>query len=297
MQFGSTTADINGMAAGGDLPIVEENTQQPVWQEWGAQWRDLYILGKDGTFFTKINLTNFDPDPSVNNGQNYAQLKSLFVQAEAVGARSDGLTPNQHYVTAIYQELLHRQPDAAGLAAWSAMLDQAGSRTQVALAIEQSQEYREDEVESLYTHYLSRQADPVGLAAFTNFLAQGGTLEQVAADIVASAEYYQTHGGGADGGFLAALYQDALARPIDANGQSHLTQALASGVSRQQIAAVIFASTEYQQDVVENAYLTSLNRPADASGLQAFTAAMAQGTRDETIIADILGSDEFFLKP
>jgi hypothetical protein len=84
MQFNSTTADIQGMAALGILPIVEETPQQPVWQNWGAAWRDLYILDANSDYFQKINLTYFDPDPSVNGGQNYAQLRSMFVDAASV---------------------------------------------------------------------------------------------------------------------------------------------------------------------------------------------------------------------
>jgi hypothetical protein len=396
-------ADIDGAAAGANLPIVEESTQQPVWQEWGAQWRDLYILDKNGNFFTKLNLTNFDPDPSVQNGQNYAELKSLFIQAEAAGVSSaqflvstlavtqdagnavltltrtgdirqaatatlttsdgtaranvdyvpvatvinfapgigtqdvdipliphatlnptatfqvtltnatDGMqvgdpaqiivtiyakgpTPNQRFVAALYQKLLHRDAEAAGLAAWSGQLDRGVSRMQVTLGIEQTPEYRQDEIQSLYAHYLLRQADPVGLAAFINLLAQGGMLEQVAADIVGSPEYYQRRGTGTIKGFLTAVFEDTLSRAIDPTGQNGFGQALTAGVPRAQIAAAIFASTEYRRDLVESDYMTFLDRQADPSGLQLFMTALAQGTRTEVIMADILGSNEFFSK-
>ena len=35
----------------------------------------------DAGFSGKINLTSFDPDPSVNHGQNYAQLRSMLLAA------------------------------------------------------------------------------------------------------------------------------------------------------------------------------------------------------------------------
>jgi hypothetical protein len=292
MQFHSTTADIDGMAAGGNLPIVEESAQQPVWQEWGAQWRDLYILDRNGNLVTKINLTDFDPSPTVSNGQNYAQLKALFVHAEAIGVSST--RGNQSYVSSLYHDLLHRDADGTGLAAWTGMLDAGISRVQVALDIEQSTEYVQDEVQSLYEHYLHRQADSTGLAVFTQFLAEGGTLEQVAADIVGSPEYYQTRGGGTLDGFLSAAYEDALARAVDPIGQSGFLQATAAGVTRGQVATVIFTSTEYRQLGVERDYLTFLDRQADATGLQVFTTALTQGTRAEVVLAGILGSDEYF---
>jgi len=171
------------------------------------------------------------------------------------------------YVMQLYQDLLQRPADAAGLATWSGLLNQGVSRAQVALDIEQSLEYRQDEVQALYARYLHRNADPAGLAALCKFLVQGGTVEQVAADLVASPEYYQKRGGGTFDGFLAALYQDALERSIDPAGQAGFDQALAAGSTRAQVAMAIFSSTEYRQDLIHADYLTWLHRPANAAGL------------------------------
>lgn len=82
MQFNSTQAQVDTMAALGNLPIVAETAQQPVWSQWGALWRDLYVVDRDGDLFQKFNLTDFDPDPTVNNGQNYAQIKQAFIGAQ-----------------------------------------------------------------------------------------------------------------------------------------------------------------------------------------------------------------------
>jgi hypothetical protein len=203
-------------------------------------------------------------------------------------------TPNEAFVMQLYQDLLHRPADADGLAAWSSLLGQGTSRAQVVLDIEQSLEYRHDAVQALYARYLYRNADPAGLAAFSQILAQGGTLEQAAADIVASPEYYQRRSGGTADGFLAALYHDALSRGIDPSGQALFAQALGEGASRSQVAAAIFGSTEYHQDLIKADYLTWLHRPPDRIGLAAFTDALAVGMRDEALAAAILGSDEFF---
>jgi hypothetical protein len=166
----------------------------------------------------------------------------------------------------------------------------------VALDIEQSLEYRQDEVQALYAHYLYRNADPAGLAAFANLLTHGGTAEQVAADIVSSPEYYQLRGGGTNAGFLAALYQDALGRNIDPSGQSNLTRALAAGASKRDIASAIFASLEYRQDLVQGYFHSILVRSADQAGLGIFADALADGVTDEAIMANIFGSAEFFAK-
>jgi hypothetical protein len=93
---------------------------------------------------------------------------------------------------------------------------------------------------------------------------------------------------------LTALYQDALGRPVDPTGKATFGNALAKGASRGQIAAAIFDSSEYQHDLLENAYGELLLRPADSTGLASFTAGLRQGTHDDAILAAIAGSAEYF---
>jgi hypothetical protein len=157
-----------------------------------------------------------------------------------------------------------------------------------------STEYRQDVVNGLYHKLLHRQADPRGLASFTGLLAAGATTEQVEADIAGSPEYYQVRGGGSAASFLTALYGDGLGRTPDAAGQAGFLQALAQGASTSQVAAAVFTSTEYRQDLVASYYQAYLGRAADGPGLSYFTGLLAQGGRDEDVLAGILGSDEYF---
>jgi hypothetical protein len=83
-QFGNGPDQLAGMATLGDLPLVQETAAQMVWSSWNAEWRDLIILDRTGRFTGKINLTAFNPDPSVNNGQNYAQLRSMLIAARGI---------------------------------------------------------------------------------------------------------------------------------------------------------------------------------------------------------------------
>jgi len=190
--------------------------------------------------------------------------------------------------------LLTRQPDPGGLASWTALLNQGSSRHDITLAIEQSQEWRTDQVEALYQQFLHRAADASGLNTFVTFLSAGGTLEQVKSFLAGSAEYLQARGGGTNDGFLGALYQDALSRSPDAGGSATFTQALNRGLSRQQVAAAVFASPEYLRDFVASLYQLYLHRAADDGGLNGFVASLSLGIPDQEVISAILGSDEFF---
>jgi hypothetical protein len=196
-------------------------------------------------------------------------------------------------VAQIYLDLLNRAADAGGLATLSNALAQGATRNQVVLAIEGSTEYRMNVVERLYNQFLHRTADATGLGLAVQYLNTGGTAEQLAAVIAGSPEYLQSQGGGTNDGFLSALYQSALGRAIDPSGQAGFSEALASGLSRIQVAAAIFSSTEYRQNLVQSYYQAFLLRPADPGGLGAFVGALQGGVSDEEVIAAIVGSEEY----
>ena len=70
---------ISGMIDGKILPWVQDNIEQRVWQSWEAYIRDFFILSYDGKVLEMINLTPFNPDPSVNEGENYRIIKDLLL--------------------------------------------------------------------------------------------------------------------------------------------------------------------------------------------------------------------------
>jgi hypothetical protein len=263
---------------------------------WGDGTTSAGTIGTSASGFT-VTGTHTYP---AGSGANFVPIVTVKDSGGSMTTAVDSIhdpTRNQLFVVQLYQDLLGRDADAAGLASWSGQLDSgAMTRTQVAGAIAGSMEYRSDEVQALYQHYLHRPADLSGLATFVGFLDSGGTVEQVAAIIVGSPEYYAVRGGNTTTGFLTALYQDALNRLPDAAGAAVFAQALGQGLSRAQLAAAVFGSVEYRQNLVQADYLAWLNRPADPAALNGFTAALAGGLSDGMLAADILGSDEFFSK-
>ncbi|HLJ97437.1 MAG TPA: DUF4214 domain-containing protein, partial [Gemmataceae bacterium] len=200
----------------------------------------------------------------------------------------------QRFVSQVYQSILQRPPDPGGLDTWTAALQQGASRAQVALAVQQSQEARIDQVQGLYQQYLHRHADPSGLQSFVSFLHNGGTLEQVSSILTSSPEYLQSRGGGTASGFVTALYQDAFQRSPSVSEVAVHTQALAAGASPQQVANGILASTENAQYTIARSYQEFLRRPADSSGLNTYVKAMRAGQLDQDhLTSAMLSSDEF----
>jgi PKD repeat protein len=204
---------------------------------------------------------------------------------------------SQLYLAQLYNDLLHRTADAGGLAQFTTALENGtATRQQVVQAILGSSEYQSDVVQNWYNLLLHRPADPTGLTGFTTFLAQGGTEQQIAALLAGSNEYFTVRGGGTNDGFLTALYQDALGRAVDTAGRAAWDQALASGTTRQQVAAAIFASGEYDTDLVQNYYQTYLGRAADTAGLNSFVGSLQNGATDESVILAIVTSNEYFAR-
>ncbi|HVW35726.1 MAG TPA: DUF4214 domain-containing protein, partial [Pirellulales bacterium] len=101
--------------------------------------------------------------------------------------------------------------------------------------------------------------------------------------------------GGANAAFLNAVYEDVLGRSLDSAGQTFWEAMLASGMSRQTVAAKILDSLETDQLLVDNWYQTYLHRPADESvGLPFWSGMLHTGTPGETVLAGILGSLEYY---
>jgi hypothetical protein len=203
------------------------------------------------------------------------------------------LNQTQRFVAQVYQDLLQRSVDPAGLAIWSNFLSAGNSRAQMVQAIESSLEYRALLVQAAYRQLLHRPADSAGLSNFVAFLAAGGTIEQMDAAITGSLEYYAVRGGSTNDGFLNALYQDALSRTVDSGSRAALDQALNSGMTRGQVASVIWASDEYHADLIQGYYRRFLHRAADSTGLNGFVVFLRQGGRDQDVLAAIVGSAEY----
>jgi hypothetical protein len=201
---------------------------------------------------------------------------------------------NTAFVAQVYLDLLHRPADAAGAAGYINLLNQGAlSRTQVALIIEASVEYRTEQINLIYESLLHRAVDSGGLNALLGFLAAGGTYQQIQ-EIVASSNEFFADAGGTNDGFLSALYQDALGRSPDAAGKAGWNQLLSQGGTRAQVAVGFFASLEYDIDLVNSWYLTFLHRPADPGGLAGFVSALLHGVREEGLVATFVGSEEYF---
>lgn len=299
-QFALSGATVATFTDAGPLDAL---TDYSATIDWGDGATSAGLISLNGQTFTvsgshtytdeghfTLRVTAAEAAGSSFSGQATATIAEQLLANGTIGS------PAERWVNEVYHDLLNRQADPGGLAFWSAQAATPSSRQSAIAQIQNSDEYRLDVVRSLFERYLRRDPDPGAQAFFVSELRVGQTDEQIAATLAASPEFFATEGGGNDMGFIDALFHAALGRPADAGAEQFFGQALAAGASRSQVAAAIFSSSEYLDDVVSGIYQQLLERPADASGLAYWAGQLAHGAHDEQISAAIAASDEYFNK-
>lgn len=171
------------LLAGHDrLAFTRLLTDSPEWA--GARIDDLYrrALGRDA-----------EPDGRaywralVVGGMPLDLVAAHLFGSDEFFTRAGG-TPTG-FVTALYRQVLHREPDGPGLAFWQRHLAGGTSRAAVAAAFYASPESRGDRVDVLYRTILGREPDPGGRAAWVDALPHMTDL-RLAALLASSTEAF-----------------------------------------------------------------------------------------------------------
>jgi hypothetical protein len=202
-------------------------------------------------------------------------------------------TANQLWLSQIYQDLLGRPIDPTGMAYWTAVLNAGTTKAQVTNLLVNSTEYKADQVKAAFQTFLHRPADQPSLIYFVSLMNQGMSIEQVQALIAGSTEYFLGRAGNSNTGFLTAVFQDILHRPIDPGSLQTLQGMLTSGTSRIQIALDLMNTTEYKTDLIQNAYQQYVQTTAGPAVISALLSLQSGGASADTVIAAVLASPAY----
>lgn len=177
-----------------------------------------------------------------------------------------GATTSTGFVTLLYDNVLGRAPDAAGLAGWTGHLDAGDmTRSEVVLGFSESREFQtrtaasalsfsmtgqqmqwSDDVFRLYQATLDRAPDEAGFTGWTTSLAQGTSFLTAVSGFVGSTEFQSRYGSSSDGEFVTLLYGNVLHRAPDAAGLSGWTSLLETGAkSRAEVVQAFAQSREF----------------------------------------------------
>jgi hypothetical protein len=201
---------------------------------------------------------------------------------------------NKSFVTTLYQSVLYRSPDAAGLNAFTTQLEQGATRLTVAEEFLISAERLGFVVDGYYQQFLGRTESSSERAGWVAGMQGGRNEESVAVAFVSSAEYQAKHPS--PKAFVDQLYIDLLGRTADSDGEALWVNLLPT-LGPAEVANQIANSAESRNHVVASYYDYYLSRTAGASEIQGWTSKL--GTTNFTfrdVIAEMLASEEFFEK-
>ena|SRR5438552_3650587 len=140
------------------------------------------FLGRSGSGLELNNLTLFLQSATLAQGR-----ASLLGSAEYFS--SQGASTNAGFLNSLYLDLLNRPIDSASSTFYLNQLGLGATRSDVALSVQSSDEWRGDIVTSYYQQFLHRAPDATGLAAFKSLLSTG-TEQDVIANLIGSQEYF-----------------------------------------------------------------------------------------------------------
>lgn len=173
-----------------------------------------------------------------------------------------GSQSNTQFVTLLYSNVLHRAPDATGLANWVASLDAGNSRASVVVGFSESVEFKKTsdpeahagQIYRLYGAALDRSPDAGGFIGWTGALDNNLPLDDAANAFVNSPEFKARYGSLNDTQYVTLLYNTVLHRAPDSSGLAHWVDLLSSGTSRSSVLLGFSESAEYVAGTTPSLY-------------------------------------------
>lgn len=238
-----------------------------------AEGRGLYGTEVSAQVY-RLYAAVFGREPDVNGHQSWVKLLASgartldevvtgFVNSAEFQA-TYGATTDAAFVTLLYNNVLDRDPDAAGLSAWLDRLEGGTPRERVVLLFAESPEHQAkragdqaefdlahdptswvDDVYRLYRGVFDREPDAGGLTGWVTALAGGTAFQTVVAQFMGAPEFQATYGATTDAAFITLLYNNVLDRVPDAGGFAAWMDHLAAGMTRETLVERFVQSPEF----------------------------------------------------
>jgi streptogramin lyase len=201
-----------------------------------------------------------------------------------------------HFVQHLWQDLLDRDVDAAGLVFWTTLFEDGTwtDTAQLSGVLVTTAEYRQRVVIDIYRRYLRRDPDAAGLAYWAELVGQSATPESLTTLIIGSDEYFTDQASGDNEQYVTQVYTDLLERGPDPDGLKFWQRQLSNGVPRPAVAAALVYSDEAVRNLVRGLYERLLRRAPDAAGEDFWVLQIQHGLSDAGLVVSLTGSTEYF---
>ncbi|WP_439141921.1 DUF4214 domain-containing protein [Pseudooctadecabacter sp.] len=196
------------------------------------------------------------------------ELSGIDIADRFVGSREfsniyGGLN-DADFVRMLYQNVLGREPDEEGFAAWVGNLENGMDRADVVWRFSESREFVNamsldvldysfsayevswgDNVFRIYQAVLGREPDAEGFAAWTGNLLDGMDYLDAISRFVGSREFTLVFGDTTNADFVELLYENVLGRAPDAEGLTAWINNLDTGMGRADVVSRFVDSAEF----------------------------------------------------
>ncbi len=200
-------------------------------------------------------------DPSVSGEDAVAE--DVIVEDAAVDVSADGIitsvdadgnmeTVSGPSIAGFYEEILGREPDEEGLAFWNEQLN-SGEKT-----LDEIEAFFLNSDEALANLDAGNDGDIEGVEAATDQNVVGDVVGPEDADLVGSTGVAYKESNRPD--TVEELYEAILGRDADEEGAAHWNEQIESGtMTLDDVADALFASPEYQEDVIDTSNFVTVN--------------------------------------
>lgn len=277
-----------------------------------------HVYAEEGTETATVVLTDAAPGTATATASVNVDVALPAGVGFLAGVRGDGTI--ETFVQNLYRELLGREADAVGDAAWVAFVeahDDANGRYDVIQSFINSPEYKIRYVTTAYEVFLDRAPDAAGLQFWTQKMGNPGTPGQntgsadekyIVAAMTGSDEFY-VKSGATPQSWINALYEDFFGRAADGAGMAFWTNELnvRGAGNRDGIVRDLLTSPEAAHDLFDTFYpapgntaSTPLSAPGTMAGAGLTDLALLTGAGWENLYLESPygnapeGNDAFF---
>jgi hypothetical protein len=259
-----------------------------------AGWIQVYPLS--GTGSGTLQYTVF---PNFGTQARFATIAVNNTTVTIQQAANPG-TPNERFAELLYFNYLGRLPGPTETSVQASFLNGGGSRADLAYNFFQASEFNLGGrfVAGLYVGLLDRDAEYSGWLFQRNAVATAQTnTSQLVASFLGSAEYSLKFGNPPNAEFIRLLYRHVLLREPAQPEVDVQFGALASGVSRTQLASSFLSSEEFRSGTGPRLfafllYATLLQRDSSAGERSILAGRLEAGLTLKAAIAEFLARQE-----
>lgn len=275
--FGHYTGGGVGLSTGGDgVTLFAADGTLVTGVAFGASG----TVAPIATFDNAEGLGSNAPPFPVLQTLSTAGVDGAFVAVDGHAVGSPGTVVSEEQPSAteelvmdLYDAVLLRQPDAAGLSYWAGRIDGGLAPAEVAASLARSREGWTRVVEQYYRLALDRDGDPSGITYWTNKLQASNAPDVLLANLFGSPEVYR-RGGSTATGYVTYAFGRVLDRAPDAGGLAYWTgkidRAADPAAARRQVARTILFSSEGLRRQVHANHQTVCGAPAPDAALDAW---------------------------